>query len=196
MMKTIRTALVVAMAGLPAMALAAEQQSGGMPQLAFGNPWTIAQVVWMLIIFGLLYYVMAKYALPQVESVLEARRQRIEGDLESAQASKQRADAAMAEYQAATARARAESNAAINAAAAQAAEEAQARSDALSARLAAQIDAAEQRITASRDAAMAGLRQVATETAEALIGRLVGAAADPAMVSRAVARELALRGQG
>lgn len=193
-MKTsIRSALALALAVAPVLGRAAEE-SGGMPQLAFGNPWTIAQVVWMLIIFGLLYYVMARYALPQVAGVLAERRARIEGDLESAQAAKQRADAAIAGYQAAAAKARADSQAAITAAvqAAQAATEA--RTAALNERLAAQIAAAEQQITTARDAAMAGLRQVATETAGALIGRLVGEA-DPAIIARAVAHELAARGQ-
>jgi F-type H+-transporting ATPase subunit b len=200
MIKTIRLAIVLTLAALPAIAQVAaehgrpEASSGGMPQLDFGNPWTIAQVVWMLIIFGALYLVMAQYALPQVESVLAARRARIGSDLESAQAAKQRADAALAEHQAATARARTESQAAINAAAQRALEEASARSEALNARLAAQIEAAEQRISTARDAAMGALRQVATETADALVTRLIGRT-DSAAVGKAVDRELAARGR-
>lgn len=196
MRQSIRTAAAsVALLALPAgAALAAEESaSGGMPQLAFGNPWTIAQVVWMLVIFGLLYYVMARYALPQVAGVLEARRQRIEGDLEAAQAAKQQADAALAEHRSATARARAEAQAAIAAASQQAQAEAAAKAEALNARLNAQIEAAEQRIAAARDAAMGALRQVATETTDALVARLIGSA-DRAAVERAVDRELAARG--
>jgi F-type H+-transporting ATPase subunit b len=200
MSKTIRTAFVLALAAMPALAQVAAEHPGattgseGMPQLAFGNPWTIAQVVWMLIIFGLLYYIMARYALPQVEGVLEARRQRIESDLESAHAAKQRADTALAELQAATARARAEAQSAIAEATEQAQAEATARSEVLNARLAAQIEAAERRIGASRDAALGALRQVATDTAEAVVGRLIGAS-DRGMVERAVDRELAARGR-
>lgn len=186
-------AAVPGLLAAPALGWAAEASSGGMPQLDFANPWTIAQVVWMLVIFGLLYYVMAQYALPQVASVLEARRQRIEGDLEAAQDAKTRADAAMAEHREATARARAEAQAAIAAAAQQAMAEAGAKAEALNARLAAQIEAAETRIAAARDGAMAALRQVATETTDALVGKLIGAV-DRAAVERAVDRELAARG--
>lgn len=195
-----RLAIVLTLGALPAMAQVAaehgrpESSAGGMPQLDFGNPWTIAQVVWMLIIFGALYFVMAQYALPQVEGVLAARRARIEGDLETAQAAKQQADAAMAEHQAATARARAESQAAINAATTRAQDEAAARSEALNARLAAQIDAAEAQISSARDAAMGALRQVATETADALVARLIGST-DSAAVGQAVDRELVARGR-
>jgi F-type H+-transporting ATPase subunit b len=184
------------MTTLPGVVQAAEQaSSGGMPQLDFGNPWTIAQVVWMLIIFGLLYYVMAQYALPQVASVLDERRRTIDGDLEAAQASKAQADAAMAEHREATARARAEAQAAIAAASQQAQVEAAAKAEALNARLAQQIDAAEQRIGAARDAAMGALRQVANDTTAAVVSRLIGAA-DPAAIDRAVDRELTARAGG
>lgn len=200
MNRIIRLAIVLTLGAMPAMAQVAaehgrpESSAGGMPQLDFANPWTIAQVVWMLLIFGALYFVMAQYALPQVEGVLAARRARIEGDLETAQAAKQRADAAMAEHQAATARARAESQAAINAATQQAQAAAASRAEALNARLAAQIEAAETQIAGARDAAMGALRQVATETADALVARLIGST-DSAAVGRAVERELAARGR-
>jgi F-type H+-transporting ATPase subunit b len=199
MKKTIRIATLLSLATLPAMAQVASEHPGatssaGMPQLDFGNPWTIAQVVWMLIIFGGLYYVMARYALPQVESVLEARRARIEGDLESAQAAKQRADAAMADHQAATAKARAEAQAAVGAATQKAQAEAASRAEALNARLAAQIEAAETQIASARDNAMGALRQVATDTADALVTRLIGRS-DSAAVAAAVERELAARGR-
>ena len=199
MKKTIRIATLLSLATLPAMAQVASEHPGatssaGMPQLDFGNPWTIAQVVWMLIIFGGLYYVMARYALPQVESVLEARRARIEGDLESAQAAKQRADAAMADHQAATAKARAEAQAAVGSATQKAQAEAAARAEALNAKLAAQIEAAETQIASARDNAMGALRQVATDTADALVTRLIGRS-DSAAVAAAVERELAARGR-
>ena len=199
MKKTIRIAALLSLATLPAMAQVASEHPGatssaGMPQLDFGNPWTIAQVVWMLIIFGALYYVMARYALLQVEGVLEARRLRIEGDLESAQAAKQRADAAMADHQAATAKARAEAQAAVGAATQKAQAEAASRAEALNARLAAQIEAAETQIASARDNAMGALRQVATDTADALVTRLIGRS-DSAAVAAAVERELAARGR-
>lgn len=192
-----RAALGFAIGMLPALALAADAHGdaggGGMPQLRFNDPWMHAQVVWLLIIFGLLYYVMSRYALPEVASVLEARRQRIEGDLEAAQDAKGRADAAMAEHRAATARARSEAQAAINSAAQQAQAEAAAKSEVLNARLAAQVEAAEGRIAAARDAAMGALRQVATETTDALVARLIGSV-DRGAVEVAVDRELAARG--
>lgn len=196
------TATVALLALAPRLAAAAGAHPGepvtGMPQLAFGHPeqgrYLVANVVWLFIIFGLLYYVMAHYALPAVGSVLEARRARIEGDLEQAQAAKLQADAAMAEHQAGTARARAEAQAAIATATQQAQAEAAAKAEALNARLNAQIVAAEARITASRDSAMGALRSVAADTTEALVTRLTGLA-DRAAIEQAVGAELAARGR-
>jgi F-type H+-transporting ATPase subunit b len=189
-------AAAVAVTGvLPGLAMAADPPAGGggMPQLRFDDPWILAQVIWMLVIFGLLYYVMARYALPGVEAVLTTRRARIDSDLEAAQAAKGRADAALAEHSAATARARAEAQAAIATATQQAQAEAAAKAEALNARLAAQIEAAEARIGAARDAAMGALRQVATETTDALVSRLIGSV-DSGAVERAVDAQLAGRG--
>jgi len=165
-----------------------------MPQLDFGNPLLTAQVVWLLIIFGLLYHVLKHFALPRVTSVLEERDARISGDLEAAQAAKAEADAAMAAHREATAKARAEAHAAIAGAMQQAQAEAAKRAEVLNARLAKQIDEAETRIAASRDAAMGALRQVSTETAQSLVAKLVGRA-DNAAVDAAVDRALAARGR-
>jgi F-type H+-transporting ATPase subunit b len=188
------TALGLAMA--PALAHAAGDPGhggGGMPQLEFGNPWIIAQVVWLFVIFGALYFALSRFALPQVAETLAARRTRIDGDLGAAQAAKDAADAAIAEHQAATAKARAEGQAAIAAATQQAQAEAAARGEALNARLNAQITAAETRIAAGRDAAMKSLQTVATDTAGALVDRLIGAGTDRGLLDRAVGAAIAVR---
>jgi len=200
MRRSLLSLTALALATLPSLALAADSHgqasSGGMPQLDFSNHWTIAQVVWMFVIFGLLYFVMSHYALPQVAETLANRRTRIDGDLEAAQAAKQSADEALAQHQAATAKARAEAQAAIAEATQQAQAEANAKADALNARLSEQIAAAEARIAAGRDAAMGSLRGVATDTAEALIGRLIGTGTDRASIDRAVGAALTARGSG
>jgi F-type H+-transporting ATPase subunit b len=183
---------------LPSLVSAADphgqSSSGGMPQLDFGNHWTIAQVVWMFVIFGLLYFVMSHYALPQVAETLAGRRVRIDGDLEAAQKAKQAADEALAQHQAATAKARAEAQAAIAEATKQAQAEATARAETLNARLSEQVAAAEARIVAGRDAAMGSLRTVATDTAEVLIDRLIGGSVERASIDQAVGAALTARG--
>ena len=197
-----RSAVLLALMALtlPTAALAAGAEAvPGMPQLAFGHAvqgrLLISQVVWLLIIFGLLYWLVKNIGLPRVAEVLEDRRKRIEGDLEAAQRMKQDADAAMVAHRAATTKARAEAQAAVAAAVEAAEDETNARTDALSARLAAQINAAEERIGQARTTAMGALREVATETTTAVVAKLLGHA-EPRAVAAAVDRELALRGRG
>lgn len=165
-----------------------------MPQLDFSNPLTLAQVVWMAIIFGLLYYLLARYALPQVAGVVENRANRIAADLNSARAAKAQSDAAVAEITEAGRRAAAEAQAAINQAVAHAKAEAAEGSRAADERLNAQLAVAEGRIGAARAAAMGALRQVATETAGMVVSRLTGRDADTVAVEAAVGSVMSARG--
>jgi len=164
-----------------------------MPQLDFHNPLTIAQVVWMFVIFGVLYWMLAHYALPQVGHVVEARAARIEGDLDNARLAKLGADQAASEMEEAMRRASADAQAqvaaALNAAKAHAAEESRAADERLNARLA----EAEGRIAEARRQALGALREVATDTATSLIARLTSHQPDAAQVSGAVDQALAAR---
>jgi len=168
----------------------------GMPQLDFANPLTISQVVWGAVIFFALYMVLSRLALPKVGEVIEERARHIAADLETAQASKARADAAAKEVADATAKARAEAQAAINAALDAAKQEAAGRIAELNERLDKQLQEAEAQIDAARGAAMRALREVATETAATVITRLTGSAPDPQRLGGAIGSVLAARGIG
>jgi F-type H+-transporting ATPase subunit b len=186
---------------LPTIAIAASTSSvpvDGMPQLAFGHPeqgrLLVGQIVWLLLIFAALYFMMANIALPRVGAVIEGRHARIAADLEAAQAAKLEADAAMAAHRASTEAARAEARAAVAGAVHAAQADADAKSAALAVRLNKQIADAEAQIDAARASAMSAIRGVATDTAEALVARLVGRA-DRATVEAAVGRVLASSGR-
>lgn len=206
MSKTFRRAVFLAATAAvvlaPALGFAAGSPGAepvhGMPQLAFDHPvqgrYLVAQVVWQLMIFGALYWAVKNIGLPRVAEVLEARRLRIQGDLETAQKLKEDADAAMVAHREATARARAEAVASVASAVQAAEEENQKRADVLNARLATQIEEAEARIGRARAAAMGALREVASETTAAVVTKLVGSV-DPHAVVSAVDRELAVRGR-
>ena len=147
-----------------------------MPQLDFSNPLMLSKLVWMLIIFGLLFYVLKTYALPQVAAVLDERAARIAADLNAARDAQAAGEAAMAELRATTAAARAEAQAAASR-----------QAEEINARLSAQVAGAEQQVRAARDSAMGALREVATETTQAMLTRLnIRASAND--VAAAVAR--------
>lgn len=174
------------LAGTVILLAAAGPEKEGMPQLNFNTPLTLSQVVWGAILFGVLYYALSTWALPKVGSVLAERQDRIGGDLNTARAAKAEADAAVAELTEATRRARAEAQASIAAATQQAKADAAARAAEQNARLDAQLAAAEAQINTARAAAMGALRQVAGETATAVITRLTGISPDAARVDHAV----------
>ncbi len=173
-------------------AFAAEEPKG-MPQLDFANPLTLSQVVWLAIIFFALYMLLAKWGLPQVEAVLEARAGTIAADLDAARNAKAQADTAMAEMMSATRKAQAEAQAQVTGAVEAAKAEAAAQAVTANARLDAQLAAAEQRIAAARAAAVGALHEVAITTTTDVVTRLAGFTPAAEVIDSAVGRALAAR---
>ena len=181
---------------LAAAATLAAQSAGaaqGMPQLDFSSPVMLAQIVWLLIIFGLLYVLLARWALPRVAGVLEHRADVIGADLEAARVTKAEADAAVAEQGASTRSAQADAQRQLADAVAAAKARAAAQSAEVNARLDAQLREAETRIRAQRVSAMGALRGVAVETATAVVARMTGTTPNQDLVEREVASAMAAR---
>jgi F-type H+-transporting ATPase subunit b len=164
-----------------------------MPQLNFANPLTTLQAVWLLVIFLGLYVLLKDWGLPQVAQVLDARNASIRDDLDTAQAAKLRAEAAVAEMHQTIARARAEAQARIAEEVARAKSEAAARAAEANKALDARLTEAEAHIAEARNAAMGALRQVAAETTESVVTRLLGIPPKAGVVNQAVDRALAAR---
>jgi F-type H+-transporting ATPase subunit b len=174
----------------------AAEQKGGMPQLDFANPLTISQVVWGAIIFYVLYLTLRDWGLPQIARVLEHRAATIAADLDAAQQFRAEATATATELRQVERKARSEAQAEIVHADEQVRRQAAQQSSAMNERLERQIAAAESRIAAARKAALGALREVATDTAGALVVRLTGRRPPPQAVERAVDRALAATGRG
>jgi F-type H+-transporting ATPase subunit b len=182
----LRLFIAGSLAALPAAAMA----ESGMPQLDFANPLTVTQAVWLLVIFGGLYLVLSRVALPPVAQVLERRAAVIRTDLDAAKGASDAAKAAQAERDKAEAKARADAQAAVRAAVDQAKAQSSAAIDAVEARLATDLRAAEARISAARQSALAGIGAVAADAASAAVQRVAGFVPDAAMVQAAVAAQL------
>ena len=155
-----------------------------MPQL---DPQFFApQLIWLVITFALLYLLMAKVALPKVGKVLDERRARIEGDLETAKRLKSEADTVIAAYERALAEARADAQASLRTATDRLAVAAAEQQRLVSARLVEEVAAAERRIAASKTAALADLRDVAVGVARDAVAKLIGVEPDEARAAAAV----------
>jgi len=148
----------------------------------------------MALIFGALYLLLSSWALPQVSSVLDDRAARINADLDTARLAKEEADTAVMELREATRRASTQAQTAIAEAVAKAKAEAADQARSANEQLDAQLGAAEQRIAAARASAMGALRDIARETASAVVSRLTGQVPDPAILEEAVGDIVATRG--
>ena len=173
------------MADLAPAAAGAEKASGGLPQFDM-TQWP-GQMVWVLIVFGILYLLIAKVFLPRVAGTIDTREDKIAGDIGSARRLRDQAqaDADAAAGDMAQARARtqklasdAKDEAKALAAARQAEEDA---------KLAESLKSAEARIAAGRAEAMSHVRAIAGDTAHAILAKLTGAPASASEVESALA---------
>ena len=184
---------IAAIALLAALPEAAHADSGKLPQMDFANPLTLAQVIWMAIIMGVLYVLLRNRLLPDVASVLAERSARIRGDLDAAQRASQDAQKAVTELDRAVAEARAESDRTVSAALEAAKSRARAEHDASAASLELELARAEQQIAQTRGDAMASLTPIAEDVAASLLERLTGRAADRTVLEHALAHIQAAR---
>ena len=159
-------------------------QSGGFPP--FESSTFASQLVSIAIFFVLLYVIVAKLALPRVGGVIEARQNKIEGDLAEAQGLKDQSDAALKAYESELATARTRAQAIANESREKANAQADAERKALEEQLAAKLAEAEKTITATRTAAMSNVRSIAADAAGTIVQQLTGKAPDAASVNAAV----------
>ncbi len=143
-----------------------------MPQLDTST--FASQIFWLIVVFGALYYVLSRHALPRVASILQTRQERIAADLNQAQQLRLEAEQAMARYDEVIGAAQADAHAIAQATQAKLQAETAERLAALDARLATQVSEAEARIAAAKTAALQDLEEAAVTAAQAATERLAG----------------------
>lgn len=152
----------------------AEHASGGLPQFEFQH-W-FGQIVYLIFLFVVLYFLIAKVFAPRMRRVFDERSSTISGAVDAARRVQAeaagQAEAAKREVD----EARAASRATAQAAKTRVTEEANARAAAEEAVVAARIAEAEGAIAKTRDAAMANVSTVAADAASAMVERLTGKA--------------------
>ena len=117
----------------------------------------LPQIIWLVIIFGLLYWLMSRVALPRVEGILEARRHRLAKDLDDAAAMQIQAKEAGEAYDRTLADARARAQALAQETHDKLHTEAEARRHAVEADLNQKLAAMEAQIAETRSRAMANV---------------------------------------
>jgi F-type H+-transporting ATPase subunit b len=150
-----------------------------------------SQLFWLTIVFGLLYFVVARSTLPKVAKVIDDRTAKISADLAEAERARAAAAAAQTNSAAPLQAAKAEASRLIEAAKSTVKAEIEAKLKVVDADLAGKAADAEARIQAAKEAALADLNQVAGETTQAIVERVTGASVSLDDALAAVSKTLA-----
>ncbi|MDB5571520.1 MAG: synthase subunit [Hyphomicrobiales bacterium] len=146
-----------------------------------------SQIVWLAIAFGLLYFVMARVALPRVAGILEKRSGLIAGDLETAAAAQKQANDAGLAYEKTLGDARANAQKTVQQLRDALTAETETKRKALEADLNGKLATAEATIAATKADAMTNVTAIASDAASAIVRQITGRDADPKVVAAAVA---------
>ncbi|WP_353227427.1 ATPase [Novosphingobium sp.] len=145
-----------------------------MPQISQLAGTYFSQIFWMLVFFGLTFFVVGRGMVPKVMTTMTDRNQRIAADLAAAEAARSAAEAEQESWGENEAAQRAKAHELITAAKHQAAVATQTSLAAASARIEAQVSSAEGRINAARDASLGEIEHVAAEVAQDIALRVAG----------------------
>ncbi|HWD66557.1 MAG TPA: hypothetical protein VG227_01225 [Caulobacteraceae bacterium] len=175
------------MIGTATAPAAADASASGLPQFDLGQ-WP-GEMVWVLAIFLVLYLLFAFVFVPRVSATINAREDKIGGDIgdarrlrDEAQAEADAAAAEMGEARARAHRLATEARAAAKAAAAE-------RGAEEDRKVAARLSEAEARIGGLRAEAMTHVRGIAAEIAATMVERLTGQSASGAEIDAALPAE-------
>ncbi|GGF61169.1 F-type H+-transporting ATPase subunit b [Mameliella alba] len=159
----------------------------GMPQLC--GDWIGNQVFWLVITLVVIYFVLARIALPRIAAVLAERQGTITNDIAAAEDLKRKAEEAEAAYDKALADARAEAQVIAQKARDDIKADLDVAMEKADAEIAAKAAGSEKAIAEIRDSALANVEVVAKDTAGAIVAAL-GASADDAKIAAAVDAQL------
>ena len=183
-------------------ATAASSSSGPkLPQLDLAT--YSSQVFWLIISFVVLYFLVAKLAMPRIAEVLEERQERIEDDLDKAETLKKEAYQVRIEYEKALSAAREKAQDATRHAQEEIAKRSAEAESAAQVKVTVMLEEAEKRIAASKTGAegkpgdpISSLeRSVAQEVVANAVQKLIGVDVTAADIDAAIAATLEERPQ-
>ena len=145
-----------------------------MPQISQIAATYASQIFWLLITFGLLYFVVGKGMVTKIVATVDAREAKIEGDLAAAEAARRQANTVEDAWRAQMEAARVAAAAETAAAKAQATQSAEAQVKAADASLAERLGHHDFAIANAKAEALANLDTVAAEAAQQLVAKLSG----------------------
>jgi len=152
------------------------------------DPATFApQLIWLTLVFGFLYILMSRVALPRIENILETRRARIAGDLDDASDMQQKARDAGFAYEKTLADAKANAQTLAQQMRDKLAADASVKRKTIEDELNAKLAEAERAIATTKTQAMSHVSEIATSAAADIVAQLTGKPADAQQIARAIA---------
>ena len=161
-----------------------------MPQLSQLAQVYLSQFLWLAVALGFIFFVIARGMVPKIQSTVEAREQRIAGDLEAAQKARVAADDTEAAWRARMDAARAEAARIAQEAKAQSGRETEAKAKAAADRMNRKVETAQAKIRESLNAARSEIEAVAAEATQEMVRRVAGLSIDEHAAANAVKAEL------
>lgn len=161
-----------------------------MPQIAQLADTYSSQIFWLLVFFGITFFLIGRGMVPKVMDTVSLRDEQIASDLAAAQGAREAADAQEEAWRERENANRASAQTLIADAKAKAATASEKKLAAAQKRLDTKIAKAEADIADARDSAMAEVEDVATEAAQDIVGRLAGTKVDKRTARSAVKKAL------
>jgi F-type H+-transporting ATPase subunit b len=160
------------------------EKKNGLPQLDVTA--LAPQLIWLALTFLVLYYVLSKFTLPRISSVLDERKNRIERDIAEGERLNSETQNAIAEYEQKLTDARSKASNMVKENRDKVAAELETKRLAAEASDQTRMATAEERINSMKTEAMSQVTAISTETAQELIRKLVGTEVSSEEIQRAM----------
>ncbi|MEY4159856.1 MAG: hypothetical protein RLZZ136_477 [Pseudomonadota bacterium] len=157
-----------------------------MPQISQLAETYASQIFWMLVFFGIIFFVIGRGMVPKVMTTVEARDNQIAADLAAAEAARKAADAEEESWRIQSAKQREEGQAIIAKAKLDATKASEKRLVKANAKIDDQLAKAESAVAAARANALGEIEAVAAEAASDIVARVAGLKIDAKAAGAAV----------
>ncbi|MBB3035196.1 F0F1 ATP synthase subunit B family protein [Alteriqipengyuania lutimaris] len=150
-----------------------------------------SQIFWLLVFFGITFFVVGRGMVPRVMDTMDKRSKQIADDISAAQSARDQADKEEEAWRVRENENRARAQALISEAKAEAAAKSEKKMSAAQKRLDKKLEEADARIAEARDSALTEIEAVATEAAQDIVAQLAGIKVTKPAANAAVKESLA-----
>ena len=161
-----------------------------MPQLSQLSQVYLSQFLWLAVALGFIFFVIARGMVPKIQATVDAREQRIAGDLEAAQKARAAADETEAAWRTRMDEARAEAARIAQDAKAKSGRDTEAKVKAAADKINLKVESAQGAIRDALASARSEIESVAAQATQDMVRRVTGLAVDKKEAAAAVKAEL------